>query len=156
MRIRTGITIFFLIFSWARLEAQPLSDIEWILGSWIQENETGGFSVVETWEKLSDSRFMGENVSKDDKGEVVNIEKMTIELRGDQVFYTAQPNPDRPPVNFEVEKIEDTYFIARNPRNPFPQQIMYTRTEGGMKADLSGRGRLVQILFKEIEFVKSD
>jgi hypothetical protein len=146
----------FLFMLMMPVNAQELSDIDWILGSWIQENETGGYTVVETWEKISDRRYRGENVSTDDDGMVVRTEVMTLEVRGDQIFYTAQPDPNRPAVNFEVEKIEDTYFIARNSRNPFPQQIIYTRIVGGMTADLSGRGRLVQIQFKEIEFVTGD
>ncbi len=137
-------------------QAQDLSDIEWILGSWVQETETEGLDIVESWKKLSPKQFRGENIASDNEGNVVRTEIMTLEMRGSDIYYTAQPDPDKQPVSFKVDKVEDNYFIARNRRNPFPQQIVYTRTPTGLTADLSGRGRLIQIIFKEIEFVKGD
>ena len=52
---------------------------------------------------------------------------------------------------FIVTGIEDEAFSSENPENEFPQVIVYSKTDQGMKAVISGNDMEIPFLFEKVQ-----
>ena len=155
---KLSLIVGFMLFGFVEANAQrDLKQLEWMVGSWNQENETYGYNITENWRMVSPMRLEGESIKKDGRGNIISQEPMVIAKRGDDFYFEAKLPNNREVVAFKIEKITDESFTCRNTRNIFPQQITYMmKEEDEMTADLSGRGRLTQVRYKKIEMVIAD
>ena len=149
--------IAFVLVCMADLNAQnDLNQLSWMVGRWNQETQTNGYNITETWKMVSPDRMQGESIKTDRNGRVISTETMMLAKKGDEFFLEAKFPGNNEVIAFRIVKMSDEGFTCRNSRNVFPSQIIYAKKENGMTADLSGRGRLTQLVFSKIEIVIED
>jgi hypothetical protein len=130
--------------------AASLSDYQWLLGKWERTNNRPGQITYETWTKESDTKFISLGWTMRGKDTVV-AEKVTLTIRGNDIYYIADVSDNTAAVSFKVIQRSSHNFVAANPEHDFPKQIAYTKNEGNMMtAVISGDGREIPYQFKKI------
>jgi hypothetical protein len=116
-----------------------LNKMEWLLGSWENHSEEG--DAAEIWKKENDSTYSGVSyfiVGKD----TVSSEKISLEQRGDEVFYIPTVNDQNAgkPVKFKLTSSENDQLVFENPSHDFPQKITYRKfSKDSLMAEISGK-----------------
>jgi hypothetical protein len=101
-----------------------LSRLEWLIGSWVHDEEDGYFS--ENWTQVNDSvlsgfgyLFLGEDT--------IFSETISLEQKGEDLFYivSAQGQNDGKSVQFRLTSDNDGKFVFEKPEHDFPKRITY-------------------------------
>lgn len=112
---------------------QNLNELNWIQGEW--EMIDGNTTTTESWKKLNDSTFVGNGITEKD-GQIVFEEELSIELRNNQVTYTAiLPNKT---AHFALTQSSNQLAIFEDPTNDFPSKILYELIDDDMEITLLG------------------
>ncbi len=116
---------------------KAFGNILWLKGKW--QNVSGNKISIENWELADDTILEGESVTTEN-GMVTFREKLKIEKKQDDIFYTAYVKHNPQPVSFKLVKISDNEAVFENPEHDFPQKISY-RNEGNLHAWIEGPGK---------------
>lgn len=109
----------------ANKKFEKIDSLQWLLGTWINENEKE-FSQ-ETWSRENDSTFTAFSFTQV-KNETVFAETLALEEKGGNLLLTAATvgqNEDQP-VSFRMVSSENGQFTFENKNHDFPQRIIYT------------------------------
>lgn len=138
-------------FSFAQSSTNTsLSDFNWLLGKWERTNNRAGQNTYETWIKESDTKFLSLGWTMRGKDTVV-AEKVTLTIKGNDVFYIADVSENAAPVSFKIIQRSASDFVAANTEHDFPKQIAYKKAEADMMtATISGNGREIIYQFKKM------
>jgi len=113
-----------------------LKDLSFMLGKWRQEEQAG--ASFETW-ALGQNKMEGFACSiAEATGDTVFSEKMSIEMRGSDLYYIADVPQNPAPVAFKLTEISEERAAFENPEHDFPQRIDYILQNGKMQAIISG------------------
>ena len=122
--------------------------LEWLQGKWISLSGKPGQSGHERWVKSSPTAFRGYGVTTKD-GDTLFIEKLTILIKDDNIYYVADVPENRDPVYFKLTAITGTGFVCENPAHDFPKKIEYRHEQNSLKATISGDGKAVTFKFRK-------
>jgi hypothetical protein len=134
--IRSAIVLLILFSIAAFSQGHPeMGKLTWLSGCWKAE---GNLQTEEQWTRLDGQSMlgMGRTIAN---GKTVSYEFLQIRVRGEEIFYIAQPNGGSA-VEFKLVKINDNGAIFENPQHDFPQRIAYSRSpDGGLVAAIEGQ-----------------
>lgn len=108
------------------------------IGEW--ENKEKDGLLIERWQKLNDSVFVGESyfVSNND---TLNSEKIRLEQRGKELYFIpiVKGQNNNQPVEFKLTESSPTHVVFENPKHDFPTTISYALiTKDSLLAKISG------------------
>ena len=113
--------------------------LEWILETWERTNVRPGSTAFESWSKESKYQWTGLGVTM--KGSDTSfVEKLSIEIKNDQIYYVALPSQNTEPTYFKMTEISETGFISENPEHDFPKMISYELEGDKLTAIISDGG----------------
>ena len=127
-----------------------LSDLEWILGTWIRQNSEPGEVQQERWWKISDWEYRGIGVLTRDS-DTVFVEQLGIILQDGNIYYVADVLENPAPVYFRFTSLDKHAFVSENPEHDAPQRIAYDLVDKQMRARVSWNGGGFEALFKRSE-----
>ncbi|MFC7048641.1 DUF6265 family protein [Emcibacter nanhaiensis] len=115
----------------------PLGSLEWMLGNWVQKDETS--RTIETWLRRSPDRFTGLGETKTlATGEVTFHEDMNLVERQDGIFYIVLASQNDDPVSFRLTSCGPQEAVFENPDHDFPMRLHYALRGGNLWADVRG------------------
>ncbi|HTP33902.1 MAG TPA: DUF6265 family protein [Candidatus Acidoferrales bacterium] len=118
------------------LRAGDVSTLSWMTGCWVAEQ--GPVTIEEQWNRPVDGQMMG--VSRTIRAsKVVFSEFMRIDTEKGEIFYLPRIGTTAPAVRFKLTTQSDTEVVFENPAHPFPQRILYRKTEPGLFARIDGK-----------------
>lgn len=105
-----------------------LSQVSWVLGSWVLE--TPGGVVSESWAAVSDSEYNGFSMMVSPKGDTLFTEKLRMLSRNDTIWYmpTISNQNNGKEVSFKGRELTANKIVFENPEHDFPQRIVYEHT----------------------------
>ncbi|MGB3947396.1 MAG: DUF6265 family protein [Bacteroidia bacterium] len=108
------------------------------IGEW--ENKEKDGLLIERWQKLNDSVFVGESyfVSNND---TLNSEKIRLEQRGKELYFIpiVKGQNNNQPVEFKLTKSSNNQMVFENQQHDFPTKISYSNlSSNSMSASVSG------------------
>lgn len=112
--------------------------MDWIEGDWENISDSSGF--YESWIKINDSIFRGEAFVIAG-GETVFSEKISIERKGNDIFYLANVSDqnDGTTVPFKLVSFSETGLVFENKEHDFPNKITYKKiSENSIEAKIEG------------------
>lgn len=124
-----------------------LSDLEWMLGTWIRQNSKPGELQQERWWKISDQEFRGVGVVTRDS-DTVFVEKLGIILEDGGIYYVADVPENPAPVYFKFTRLDKHAFVSENPEHDAPQRIAYDLENQQMRVGVSWDGGGFEALFE--------
>ncbi len=128
--------IFPLFFIASCAPGKSTGDLDWMLGKWIGSRED--MSVHEIWEKGSDGRMNGQGVALMEE-DTLFYEKMNIEVRDQNLYFTADIPGNQGPVSFKLTLLETHKAVFENPEHDFPKSISYRLvTPDSLVAEVEG------------------
>jgi len=111
-------------------------DFDFLIGKWVLETKKG--FVYEEWEKVSDTLFKGKsyNLSDDIITPLESIELVKID---NDYFYipTVINQNEGKPIKFRLVSSDKDIFVFENLEHDFPQRIIYQKSDGSTKNNLS-------------------
>jgi hypothetical protein len=109
-----------------------------------------GSVIKEKWESVSETHWVGYGCTlfKDD---TIFMERMEIISMDSGWYYVAHPGFALNPTYFKIEGIEDTGFVAKNPKHDFPNCIEYTWKKDSLLITIQGNPNFEQ---EEIQYFK--
>src|SRR4051812_48796208 len=133
MQARTALGgIIVLFFSHTRSARSQQSRgvvdrLGWIAGCWRQSGSSGNNRVTdEQWMTPRGHTMLGMSRTVRDDSVVVEWEQLRILERNGRAVYHAQPS-GQSSADFEAREVSDTIVIFENPKQEFPQRIIYRR-----------------------------
>ena len=111
--------------------------LTWLEGNWHRIKMKPGQSGQENWKKISPWEMQGLALTMKGK-DTVFVEKASLLIRDNRIYYVADVPENNKPVYFELTAISDQGFTCENPEHDFPKKISYQKTEGEMIAVISG------------------
>jgi len=122
--------------------------LDWLIGTWNQTNVSKpGRTSHEHWEKVSSTELRGYAVTLQGS-DTLFIEKTTILIKDNEVYYVADVPGNSAPVYFKFTELTTTGFTCENPEHDFPKKISYQVNGNTLKAQISGDGKAVDYLFE--------
>lgn len=119
-------------------EVSKIVVADWLLGNWENKSEDG--NLLETWEKVNDSLFIGESYFIKEK-DTLHFEKIQLKQKDETLFYIAtvkDQNNDKP-VTFKHNDTIEKQLVFENPKHDFPQKISYSQiTKDSIVIQISG------------------
>jgi hypothetical protein len=112
--------------------------LHWLAGRWERTNNKPGQSGSETWSGVA--------VTLKGK-DTVFVERSTLEIKGDDIFYNALVTGSAKPVPFKLTSVTDDSFVCENPQHDFPKKISYKLTGNRIYATISGNGKTIPYNF---------
>jgi hypothetical protein len=112
----------------SQVRNNSLTSLSWIVDNWINEDSNG--VTRERWIKIDDNKFEGESYTILN-GDTVFSEKLMLEKKDNDVYYTAVVNHNPAPVSFKMIEYSDKHAVFENPEHDFPQKISYKLQEDG-------------------------
>ena len=101
-----------------------LKNLEWIVGTWKQETSRG--TTYESWQMINDSFWQGQDYRVTGIDTVV-MEKLSLEITDDGVFYVPVVPHNEGAVYFKMIEQSPNKVIFENPAHDFPQRIIYMK-----------------------------
>ncbi|HLC83415.1 MAG TPA: DUF6265 family protein [Bacteroidia bacterium] len=101
-----------------------IADFTWLQGKWMGTSE--GMDFFEQWKPLQGNLLDGQGGAVSGKDTVFS-EKIKIEQRGEDVFYTANVQENGGPVDFKFTGYKQDSIVFENPKHDFPQRLVYFR-----------------------------
>ncbi len=100
---------------------EAFNDIKALEGKWVS---TGTTLFNENWKVVSDTLMTGTGFSLNG-GDTVFQERLKIFRTGENIWYAAQPNPEKEYVLFRLTKAGYRHWTFENPVNDYPGIIVY-------------------------------
>jgi hypothetical protein len=153
---QTICTVLFFLLSTLTSDGQEISaktkenfkKISWLEGIWIRTNAKPGRTAHERWQKVSPTEMKGFGVNM--RGtDTVFVEKISITIKDDALFYVADVPENKKPVYFKFIEVSNKGFICENPEHDFPKKIAYQLDGNSLKAVISGDGKAIDYFFKK-------
>jgi Domain of unknown function (DUF6265) len=123
------LSISLLVFSCGKKEESkkfPLIEkAQWFLGKWENHSKMGDFT--ESWEKLSDSTFIGKSIILIGKDTVFH-ENVVLEQKNDSLFYNVsvvEKNKVEESISFYLASSSNNTLVFENPKHDYPNKIEY-------------------------------
>jgi hypothetical protein len=141
--------ILFLItqMSNSQVKDNSLEKFDWIIDNWIAGDENS--ITRERWTKESDTILRGKSYTIK-SGDTVFSEQLSIEKRGDGIYYVAVVKHNPGPVDFKLTLLSERKAVFENPAHDFPQKITYIHEyDGSLFAQIEG-------INKEGKVIKAD
>ncbi len=106
-------------------DAKPtITDFQWLEGKWVGPAEDMDF--FEEWKPLNGNVLNG--IGGGTSGtDTVFSEKIKIEQRGEDIFYTATVEGNNGSVDFKFTGYKKDSIVFENPAHDFPQRVIYYR-----------------------------
>lgn len=101
-----------------------VSDFTWLQGKWMGSSEEMEF--FEQWKPLQGNLLDGQGGAVSGKDTVFS-EKIKIEQRGEDIFYTANVQENGGSVDFKFTGYKQDSIVFENLKHDFPQRIVYFR-----------------------------
>lgn len=117
---------------------EKLEQLNWLLGTWINESDTK--YSKESWTKENDSTFTAYSYTQVGN-DTVFAETVLLQEREGNLFFTAAEadEKNRTVVTFKMIPSEKGKFVFENKEHDFPQQITYTNpTKDSIHAWIEG------------------
>jgi len=101
-----------------------ISDFAWLNGKWIGSSQ--GMNFFEEWQSTKHDLLngFGGAISGTD---TVFSEKIQIEQRGSDIFYTANVQENGGPVDFKFIGYKNDSIVFENSVHDYPQRVVYFR-----------------------------
>lgn len=129
------------------------SDFEklyWLNGIWSQTNiKKPGRSLTEQWSKSGDYEMKGQATTLQNS-DTVFVEKITLTIKDNAIYYIADVPQNKQPVLFKVTSLSHTGFTCENPAHDFPKKIVYQLSGTELKATISGNGKSIDYLYVKV------
>lgn len=121
----------------AAVHAQSLprvASLDWMTGTWTRER--AGEVVTESWLGPANGMMVAANLTS---GPAVRgfYEFLRIADTPEGFSYFASPG-GRAPVEFKLKELGDRRVVFENPRDAFPQRILYWREGDALMARIEG------------------
>ena len=132
------------------LQAQDtIKDVQWLKGSWKRTNANTNMSW-EIWQQHEDGLSgIGFTLNK---GDTTFIEKLSIILNNDGLFYIADVPHNLAPTYFKLTHHKNDSWTFENPDHDFPKIITYRRiSTSTMNCTIQGNGKQIIFEFKKEE-----
>lgn len=128
--------------------AEDFTKLGWLEGTWTRTNITKpGRSAHERWEKSGEQELRGYGVNLQGP-DTVFLEKITILIKDDIIYYVADVPQNQQPVYFKFTEITESGFVCENPDHDFPKKISYQLELDKLKAQISGNGKAIDYWFE--------
>jgi len=125
---------------------QDFKKLKWLIGNWKRTDVKPGQSGTETWSVTSATSFKGLGVTLKGK-DTVSLEKLSLIIRGNDIFYVADVTGNPKPVYFKMTSITGNSFVCENPEHDFPKKISYKLVGNKIEASISGNGKSIPYNF---------
>ena len=135
------------------LDASSLTDLEWMIGTWKQE-ENPQTASYETWRKDSDQHFTGAACTIQN-GDTVWKESLEIAIENGKAIYFATVPENDGAVGFTMTGKETERVDFENPEHDFPWKITYWRGADTLYARVAGF-RNGQAAFNDLVMLRVD
>jgi hypothetical protein len=120
-----------------------LSSLDWMIDSWISENNESG----ETWSKKTENEYTGEGWQLQN-GERKIFEKLSLVSKNDGIYYVADVSHNEKPVCFKLTKSDTNKAVFENPEHDFPDIITYELISPDiLTAVIEGRNKKIEFRF---------
>lgn len=128
-------------------QGDDLKKLDWLVGTWNQTNVSKpGRTSHEHWDKMNNNQLQGYSVTLQGT-DTVFMEKTTILMKDNSMFYVADVPDNSAPVYFKIVELTPTGFVCENSQNEFPKKISYQIEGTKLKAQISGNSKTVDFLF---------
>jgi hypothetical protein len=126
-------TVFVLLTAGAAFSQTNIDKVKWLTGCW--GGPMGGGQYSECWTTVESNFMQGSGRLVTAKG-IPMREHMTIEVEGDAVImyvllYGAGLKAEQPAIGFKLMKATDNELVFENPKNDYPQRIIYLKNADG-------------------------
>jgi len=125
---------------------QDFKKLKWLAGCWKRTDAKPGQNGRETWSASSATSFKGLGITMKGK-DTVSLEKLSLIIKGNDIFYVADVTGNPKPVYFKMISITDNSFVCENPEHDFPKKICYKLTGNKIEASISGNGKSIPYNF---------
>ena len=115
--------IIISLFS-CKSDKKGIEQFSWLTGKWAGTDDDTDF--FEEWETIKGTSMNGRGgaiVGPD----TVFSERIKMEQRGDDIFYTPSVSENGGAVDFKFTGLKNDSIIFENPAHDFPQRIVYFR-----------------------------
>lgn len=126
-------TVFVLIAAGSAFSQTNLDKVKWLAGCWNGPMSGGQYS--ECWTTVEGNFMQGSGRLVTAKG-IPMREHMTIEVEGDAIvmyvlLYGAGLKVEQSATGFKMTKATDNELVFENPKNDYPQRIIYLKNSDG-------------------------
>jgi hypothetical protein len=125
---------------------QDFRKLKWLTGNWKRTDAGPGRNGTETWSVASATCFKGLGVTLKGK-DTVSLEKLSLIIKGNDIFYVADVTGNPKPVYFKMTSITGDSFVCENPEHDFPKKISYKLVGDKIEASISGNGKSIPYNF---------
>lgn len=114
-----------------------ISEFSWLEGKWAGTMQ--GTEFFEEWQAIKGNGMDGKGGAVLGEDTVFS-EKIKIEQKGKDVFYTATVSENGRPVDFKFTGYKSDSIVFENPEHDFPQRVVYFRhPDGKLYACIDGK-----------------
>ncbi|QKJ30959.1 hypothetical protein HQ865_14770 [Mucilaginibacter mali] len=130
--------------------SKEFEKLKWLCGTWKRSNSKPGQSGTETWVATSPAKLTGKGVTM--RGtDTAFVEKLSIVIKGGDIFYVADVSGNPEPVYFKMTTITADGFVCENPEHDFPKKIAYQLIGSRINASISGNGKNIAYNFERLK-----
>ncbi len=133
------------------LQVNSLDGLEWLIGTWKQEESQSRVSY-ESWKKKSDDLYVGSSWTMQ-LGDTIWKETLEIKIEDNNAVYYATVPENDGPVGFAMTLQEAQRADFENPMHDFPWKISYWRGSDSLYARIAGF-RNGQAAFNDLVMLK--
>lgn len=125
-----------------------LTELAWLQGRWERVTDNTNRTAFEEWE-VQNQMLVGRGVTIQGT-DTVFVEKLSILMKDDQLYYVADVNLNTEPTFFKITEYSEKGFISENPDHDFPKKIEYRLSGNGqLTATISGDGQSIPFVFRK-------
>lgn len=125
---------------------QDFKKLKWLTGNWKRIDAGPGKSGTETWSATSATALQGSGLTLKGK-DTVSVEKLSLMIKGNDIFYVADVTGNPKPVYFKMTVITADGFVCENSQHDFPKKISYKLVGDKINASISGNGKTISYNF---------
>jgi len=133
--------------SYPLVDSAKFEKLRWLAGIWERTNISPGRSSYERWEIVHENALGGLGVTIQGN-DTVFIEKISIIVKDNSIYYVADVPENQHPVFFKFVEITENGFTCENPQHDFPKKISYELDGTTLKARISGDNKIIDYYFK--------
>lgn len=138
-----------LILISSALQAQSISELSWLTGTWNRTNVKAGRAAHERWIKTAEGlQGWGVNLNGAD---TTFVEKLRIVTKDNKLYYVADVPQNKELTYFLMTAVSANSFTCENPQHDFPKKIVYQLDGNTLKATISGNGKSMDYFFERKE-----
>lgn len=133
----------------AQQKSNDLNNNNWLIGTWVRQNNSPGSESYEIWNQGSHSlNGLGFTMRQ---GDTVFVEYLKLLVKDGKKFYVAEVAHNPAPTYFEVTSLKENGFTCENSAHDFPKKIEYLLEGNTLTATISGDGKSIPFVFKKKE-----